>query len=379
VLTWRKKLKHLETKLQTSEQQKQVLSIEVAQLQTELNELRQTLKTTTNHHDNSLSIHSLWGNTSHKLAEIRQHSAHHAEQLSNKRNTLTETQSLFSQATFSLNQLSSQLKEIREESQLTETRIEEVNQIADNIVELVSTIEEISDQTNLLALNAAIEAARAGEMGRGFAVVADEVRQLAKNTSDATKSISLLITSINQQADTTRKGIKHTTQKTEAMTANTDTLVLTVSEVLNISADMRLTITRASYAAFITTVMMDHIHWKNDVYQRCIADGINATDEIVDHHQCRLGKWYFEGEGQQFFSHLKSFQAIDIPHKAVHSNGIKALKLHDSGDQQGTLEALHNMEEASLEVQALLDQLIHEMINYTEELENTENTSIDLF
>jgi len=71
-----------------------------------------------------------------------------------------------------------------------------MSQIADSsreVGQIIGVIDEIAFQTNLLALNAAVEAARAGDAGRGFAVVASEVRALAHRSSDAAKSIKLLI------------------------------------------------------------------------------------------------------------------------------------------------------------------------------------------
>ncbi|MEB3180171.1 MAG: methyl-accepting chemotaxis protein [Nostocaceae cyanobacterium] len=68
-----------------------------------------------------------------------------------------------------------------------------INEKANNINSIVTTITKVADQTNLLSLNAAIEAEKAGEYGTGFAVVAREIRRLADQTAVATLDIENMV------------------------------------------------------------------------------------------------------------------------------------------------------------------------------------------
>lgn len=71
--------------------------------------------------------------------------------------------------------------------------MQQIEQSAGEIQQIVTLIDGISFQTNLLALNAGVEAARAGDAGKGFAVVASEVRALAQRSSEAASTIRDLI------------------------------------------------------------------------------------------------------------------------------------------------------------------------------------------
>ncbi|MEG4626857.1 methyl-accepting chemotaxis protein [Microcoleus sp. w1-18aA5] len=92
-----------------------------------------------------------------------------------------------------LNHIDSVMRQLLEATHVVSSKLEVMNQRANNISRVVTTITVVADQTNLLSLNAALEAERAGEYGAGFAVVAREIRRLADQTAVATLEIEQMI------------------------------------------------------------------------------------------------------------------------------------------------------------------------------------------
>ncbi len=111
------------------------------------------------------------------------------------------------------------------------TAMNEIEQSAKQISQIIGVIDEIAFQTNLLALNAGVEAARAGDAGKGFAVVASEVRALAQRSADAAKEIKGLISASTAQVD---NGVELVGQTGKAL----DRLMTQVGEINGVVSEI---------------------------------------------------------------------------------------------------------------------------------------------
>ena len=243
--------------------------------------------------------------------------------------------------------------------------IEETDAKLAKIRQVVGLIEDISDQTKLLALNATIEAARAGEAGKGFAVVAHEVKELSQETQKAVGQIRESVQEVVESSKLSTERLSQIEGQASSMGESISGYVTALESTNEQNAAAATGAEGANTQLFLSLAKLDHILWKVNTYMG-VLDG-EPSFQFVDSQNCRLGKWYHEGEGKARFAQTNGYRDLDHPHTRVHTatrDVFQILETVEPGDRRISelSEALMSMENASRGVFNALDRMISETL-----------------
>ncbi|SNZ07335.1 methyl-accepting chemotaxis protein [Cohaesibacter gelatinilyticus] len=323
----------------------------------------------------------------------------------------SETHQTVSEGLSIMESVSDAIQNIASASSMTENSLHDLVSVSEQIGEFLSVIDNISNQTNLLALNATIEAARAGEAGKGFAVVASEVKNLATQAAKATEDISERINALSEGVRTIEGAVSGSRNAVETgmdaisganqvihnignqvanvsdrmqdvasilqqQTVASQEIAHSITGVADLSSQNEQTLSgmaatmqssndkfssnasswfdNQSAASLCEMAKIDHVLFTKRVVDTVTGRGEWRSDQVPDHHNCRLGKWYDNIQDPSLRRH-PAFMALKEPHRIVHSVAIDTLKAKAAGDLDSAFAGLAKLEHASQQVIEKLD------------------------
>lgn len=306
-----------------------------------------------------LSIEALgkgFGPFTQSLAKI-QGSLLALSQDSDQRDLASQLSQVASASEVVYNHTTTKLEQLDAHAHEVSTQVSQMSELLKQVAGYLAMIGEIAHTTNLLALNTTIQATKAGEVGKSFLVISSEIRELSLKTQQSAQDIRGLLQNILEVSATIEDQAALTIESLETFNQDKIARSENLHSLVTLSQTLQQHVQNSALRNFIEVVKVDHLIWKSEVYKVILGISQKRESEFASHRACRLGKWYYEGQGHQLYRHYPAYQKLAAAHEAVHQSGFSTLKGFFENNAHTMQSGLVRMEEASLQVLDLLDEL----------------------
>ena len=234
------------------------------------------------------SLSTVVGSTAKGIQTVIQSTEEVAERASNVSQMTDEAGKAANDGVEKVESMAEVMVAIAESVEGTVDVVKSLGKRSKEIGEITGVIDDIAEQTNLLALNAAIEAARAGEHGRGFAVVAEAVRELAERSTESTKEISQLISTIQEDTeqavvatlDTAKRALESRAVSDEA-TETLHNISSTFDEVIDAMKQIRSATAEQARSGRTVLAEVDEMGMLHKQVDTAIQEQAHGSQQIV--------------------------------------------------------------------------------------------------
>ncbi|WP_428606076.1 methyl-accepting chemotaxis protein [Sedimenticola sp.] len=217
------------------------------------------------------------------------------------------------------NQAAASVKAIgksREIAQQSVEQTEEAGVALEKIVDMVTTIRDMSTQIATAIEEQSHVTAEVDRSIVSIAEVAENTRRAARQTVDSNARISEEIQQLNQ-----------------------------VMSRFHTKAGLDLSVAKAA-----------HLAWKGRLRAYLDGEGMLTKQEAVSHHDCIFGKWYYT-EGLKNYGQLPVMKQIEAPHQELHQTIKQIVEAKEAGRAADAQVLYTRVEPLSKQIVKLIDRL----------------------
>jgi hypothetical protein len=172
----------------------------------------------------------------------------------------------------------------------------------------------------------------------------------------ATNEISSLVGNIQDEAQQLKAMIELSPQQAGEFVRDSQEATRSMAGLQDLTRAMTDTIAASALRSFVEVAKLDHLIYKFEIYKVYLGVSKKQPEEFASHTACRLGKWYYEGDGRDCFSRLPGYREIEPAHVRFHKQGVEAVRSFYAGQYDDGLDKILDLEQASLKV---LEELEH--------------------
>ena len=210
---------------------------------------------------------------------------------------------------------------------------DKVNSISDEMSNLEKSAVTVSDSVKY-ALDGAKNFARSN---KELSIAASEISGRVINVTDKIKNISANTDQIMLQINSIVNNVYEIDVSTNENSSNAEEATASAGQLSDMSQQMVKTLDSYNVSVSnLTTIDLlekaksDHLVWKLRVLNLLNGNGTINLEQLTSHHDCRLGKWYFDDKNN--LKNDPDFKEIDEPHSLVHKYARLAAEAYKSGE-----------------------------------------------
>jgi methyl-accepting chemotaxis protein len=188
----------------------------------------------------------------------------------------------------------------------------------------------------------------AGNISQASTGVRDANENIAQ-TATVSKSIAQDVSAISVQGQATQNDSTQVQEDGDMLRSLTEQLKQLVSQF------------QIGNQTDFTAIKKGHLQWRNRLVDMFEGRKDLTSADVMDHHQCALGKWY-EGEGMRL-KHLRSFARLGERHQVFHSLVADVVQLWHGGQRPQASERFLKVLPLTHELFGILDDLSLEAVS----------------
>jgi len=194
--------------------------------------------------------------------------------------------------------------------------------------------------------------------------VAIALSEVTSVVNDVTSQVQTISTSANEQQSVSAEmasklneitlAVQHENQQMDDISLHANALNASILNQFNHLGSFD------QEQILLQTVKADHITWKIRLTNMAMGGEVIPENELNDHTQCRLGRWYYN-KGKEQFANNTAFQQMEQPHARVHQLGKEIATLALQGRTDAACQKIVEMEVYSQQLFDHIETLFNEV------------------